>query len=96
MEEMGECVYCHSRYVNYMNYCLMCGKTQPKQKTTSTVTLQTGHRLTKEKRNKLIRDIQRGLKADELNVQELVGKYGVDRKTITYWKKKLEEKVEKK
>ena len=90
VEIEGECVYCHSRYVNYLNYCLMCGKAQPKQKSTANVTSHTGHRLTQEERNGLVQDIQRGLQLGELNMRALAEKYNVDRKTVAYWKKKLE------
>lgn len=76
-----------------MNYCLMCGKVQPKQRTPATTT-QRGHRLTQEERNELIQDIQSGLESGKLNMHELGRKYNVDHKTVTYWKKKLEAKVE--
>ena len=89
-----ECVYCHGRYVNYLNYCLMCGRVQPKQRITATVTPRRGRRLTQEERNELIQDIQRGLESGELNMHELGRKYDVDHKTVVYWKKKLEAEVE--
>jgi len=84
-----ECVYCHSRYVNYMNCCLMCGRVQTKRKTAGTVLPQRGRRLTQEERDGLIRDVQCGLVSGMLNMAELGRKYSVDRKTVAYWKKKL-------
>lgn len=72
-----------------MNYCLMCGRIQPKEKKAKASRSRKGHRLTKEERKKLLQEIQCGLTSKDFNMQELALKYNVDRKTVAYWKKKI-------
>jgi len=77
-----------------MNYCLTCERVQPDQQTVTTVAQQKGRRLTKEERSELIQDIKHELESGTLNMQELSKKYDVDRKTVSYWKKKMGEETE--
>ena len=91
-----ECVFCHSPYVNYLNHCLECGRTQHKTTRATKATRapsQKRRKLTKQMLDNLKQDIQRNLEAGTLNMAELGRKYAVDRKTVAYWKKKIELKA---
>jgi transposase len=78
-----------------MNYCVMCGRVQPPLTaidTPSSVPSKSTRRyrrLTKEQQQNLMTDIQRGIAAGDLDMQQLSETYGVSRSTVAYWKKRL-------
>ena len=88
------CVFCQSRYVNHVNYCLMCGRVQssPPLKPTSRKSTKSprSRRLTKEQRKLLMADIEQGMASGDLNIRDLSKKYNVSEKTVAYWKKKVD------
>ena len=95
------CVFCQNRYVNHVNYCLMCGRVQPssprrskraraKPKSRTLKKSPRSRRLTKEQRQLLMADIEQGIASGDLNIRDLSKKYEVSEKTVAYWKKKVE------
>jgi hypothetical protein len=88
------CVFCQSRYVNHVNYCLMCGRVQssppiiPKLKSRTPIKSPRSRRLTKEQQKLLLADIEQGIASGDLNIRDLSKKYNVSEKTVAYWKKK--------
>lgn len=90
------CIFCQNRYVNHVNYCLMCGRVQsshpltPKPKARTSTKSPRSHRLTKEQRTLLMADIEKGIASGNLNIRDLSKKYKVSEKTIAYWKKKVD------
>jgi hypothetical protein len=90
------CVFCGDRYVNYMNYCVMCGRVQPsppltpKSKSRTSKKSPRSRRLTKEQQQTLLTEIQHGIAAGDLDMQTLSEKYGVSRSAVAYWRKKVD------
>ena len=79
-----------------MNYCVMCGRVQPPPTaiatppSTPSKSTRRYRRLTKEQQQSLMTDIQRGIAAGDLDMQQLSETYGVSRSTVAYWKKKVD------
>ncbi len=90
------CIFCQSRYVNHVNYCLMCGRIQSSPPLLPEPKLQTpkksprSRRLTKEQQKLLMADIEQGIASGDLNIRDLSRKYKVSEKTVAYWKKKVD------
>ena len=90
------CIFCQNRYVNHVNYCLMCGRIQSSASPTTKPISRTpsksprSRRLTKEQQKLLMADIEQGIASGDLNIRDLSEKYHVSEKTVVYWKKKVD------